>query len=199
MSDPPKKLHSHRVQDVLDDVPEPEAFDDDNDLPDLVADDRRLYRLQRNRLFFFSARGWSANGLLTASSIPGYMPLPPQHETDPASLVAATADELIHSGLIIAYDINFRLRRSHLSGGGCARPCKLWVPKLHGSSHVVDSFPPACIYHGEYQDLGLQYYFVDAHYVGLTDGEAIERNWAAANPLGAMTKQMGAGERQSKL
>ncbi|KAJ7166438.1 hypothetical protein C8R43DRAFT_1122002 [Mycena crocata] len=63
-----------------------------------------------------------------------------------------------------------------------------YLPRWHISSHaplVQTSYDSA----GQPRFLG----------VGLTDGEAVERAWAALNPLTSRAPQMGPGERQDTL
>jgi hypothetical protein len=59
------------------------------------------------------------------------------------------------------------------------------VPKFHLPAHIE-----AC---------NLKYSFNLTPYVGQTDGEALERGWADANPLARSTKEMGPGFRCDTL
>ncbi|KAJ7022257.1 hypothetical protein C8F04DRAFT_1272805 [Mycena alexandri] len=59
------------------------------------------------------------------------------------------------------------------------------VPKFHLPAHIE-----AC---------NLQYSFNLTRNVGQTDGKALERGWANANPLASSTKEMGPGARRDAL
>ena len=59
------------------------------------------------------------------------------------------------------------------------------IPKFHMPAHQV-----SCQY---------QYNFNYTPGVGRTDGEAVERGWAAVNPFATSTKEMGPGHRHDVL
>ncbi|KAJ7176161.1 hypothetical protein C8R43DRAFT_942960 [Mycena crocata] len=177
MSDPKKKPPSSPLQDDPNDLPELEPVEDSNDdLPDLVDASHLPYHLPKN-----------------SKVIPAYVRRMPLHTINPSSPLAAVADTLISSGLLISYDLNFQLKARQFSR--CGRPCA--VPKWHAACHSSNrSVPPACLYHGEYLDS--YYYYIDSA-LGCTDGVAIEREWAALNPDLLSTQEMGPGARQAKL
>ncbi|KAJ7152743.1 hypothetical protein C8R43DRAFT_886200 [Mycena crocata] len=55
---------------------------------------------------------------------------------------------------------------------------------------------PACVIHGEYPETQYNYFVFGA---GYTDGEGVEREWAAKNPCTAAAKEMGPGQRRDDV
>ncbi|KAJ7144870.1 hypothetical protein C8R43DRAFT_953668 [Mycena crocata] len=94
--------------------------------------------------------------------------------------------------LIVAYDVNFRLKNPYqYTSSSCKKPCAASVPKLHADSDALGAshLPPASLTHGEYHNTQYQYI------LGQNNGEVVERNWALLNPFTATAKQMGPGRR----
>lgn len=60
-----------------------------------------------------------------------------------------------------------------------------FIPKFHISAHRAEC--------------NLNFSFNLAKWVGRTDGEAVERGWAAVNPFASSTKEMGPGSRHDFL